>query len=134
MRAVERILDERGTNLPQNSKNCILEALSITMSSYNGHFLGELFTQIDGATIGGPESASVTDIFGAVYVDEMARQGNEHLRPIDRRRFRDDTWDIEEDCDDISAKRFTDHLNENILRDKIKFELVSRVFRCKSAP
>ena len=26
MRAVKRILDERGTNLPQNSKNCILEA------------------------------------------------------------------------------------------------------------
>ena len=64
MRAVKRILDERGTNLPQNSKNCILEALSITMSSYNGQFLGELFTQIDGATIGGPESASVTDILG----------------------------------------------------------------------
>ena len=29
-------------------------------------------------------------------------------------------WDIEEDCNDDSAKRFTDHLNENILRDKIK--------------
>ena len=36
MQAVSRILDERGTNLPQNSKSCILEALSITMSSYNG--------------------------------------------------------------------------------------------------
>ena len=107
MRAVKRILDERGTNLPQNSKNCILEALSITMSSYNGQFLGELFTQTDGATIGGPESASVTDIFGAVYIDEMARQGNEHLQPSDWRRYRDDTWDIEEDCDDDSAKRFT---------------------------
>ena len=96
------------------------------MSSYNGQFLGELFTQIDGATIGGPESASVTDIFGAVYIDEMARQGNEHLQPSDWRRYRDDTWDIEEGCDDDSAKRFTDHLNENILRDKIKFELVSK--------
>ena len=87
VRAVKRILDERGTNLPQNSKNCILEALSITMSSYNGQFLGELFTQTDGATIGGPESASVTDIFGAVYIDEMARQGNEHLQPSDWRRM-----------------------------------------------
>ena len=94
MRAVKRILDERGTNLPLNSKNCILEALSITMSSYNGQFLGELFTQIDGATIGGLESASVTDIFGAVYIDEMARQRNEHLQPSDWHRYRDDTWDI----------------------------------------
>ena len=76
--------------------------------------------------IGGPGSASVTDIFWAVYIDEMARQGNEHLQPSDWRRYRDDTWDIEEDCDDENAKRFTDHLNENILRDKIKFELVSK--------
>ena len=50
--AVKRILDERGTNLPDNSEKCILEALGITMSSYNVQFLGELFTQIDGATIG----------------------------------------------------------------------------------
>ena len=95
MQDVKRILDERGTNLPQNSKNCILEALSITMCSYNGQFLGELFTQIDGATIGGTESESVTDIFGAVDIDEMARQGNKHLQPSDWRRYRDDTWDIE---------------------------------------
>ena len=46
MRAVKRILDERGTNLPQNSKNCILEALSITMSSYNGQFLGSYLLRL----------------------------------------------------------------------------------------
>ena len=41
MRAVKRILDKRGTNLLENSKKCILEALSITMSSYNVQFLGK---------------------------------------------------------------------------------------------
>ena len=92
------------------------------MSSYNR----ELFIQIDGATIVGPESASVIDIFGAVYIDEVARQGDENLQPSDWRRYRYDTWDIEEDCDDESAKRFTDHLIESILRDKIKFELASK--------
>ena len=56
----------------------------------------------------------------------MARQGDENLQPSDWRRYRDDTWDIEEDCEDESAKWFMDHLNENILRDKIKFELVSK--------
>ena len=46
------------------------------------------------------------------------------MRPSDWCRYRDDTWDIEEDFDDKNATRITDYLNENILRDKIKFELV----------
>ena len=41
----------------------IIEALEITMSSNNTKFEGKFFTQSNGATIGGPESASVTDIF-----------------------------------------------------------------------
>ena len=46
------------------------------------------------------------------YIDEVARQGDEGLQPSDWRRYRDDdTWHIEENCDDESAKRFTDHLN-----------------------
>ena len=45
------------------------------MSSNNGEFRNNFFTQINGATIGGPESASVTDIFGAVYVDPVAEGG-----------------------------------------------------------
>ena len=64
--AVGKTLDNRppGT-LP--SKQRILEALQITMPCNNGIFLGKHFTQIQGATIGRPESASVTDIFGAEY-------------------------------------------------------------------
>ena len=51
---------------------CVLEALEITMSTTNGKFVNNFFTPINGATIGGPESASVTDIFRAVYVDPVA--------------------------------------------------------------
>ena len=54
---------------------CVLEALEITMSSNNGKFANNFFTQINGATIGGPESASVTDIFGAIYIDPVAKNG-----------------------------------------------------------
>ena len=79
------------------------------MSSYNGQFQEKLFTQIEGATVGGPESASVTDIFGAVYIDEVARQEDESLKPNDW----DDTWDIEV-FNDHMVKNLTDHLKEMI--------------------
>ena len=104
----------------------IVKYIYITMSSYNGQFQEKLFTQIEGATIGGPESASVTDIFGAVYIDEVARQGDGSLKPNDWCRYRDDTWDIEEVCDDHMVKNFTNYLNETILKDKIKFEPVTK--------
>ena len=75
------------------------------MSSYNGQFQEKLFTQIEGTTVGGPESASVTDIFGAVYIDEVARQEDESLKPNDW----DDTWDSEV-FNDHMVKNLTDHL------------------------
>ena len=53
----------------------IAEALEITMSSNNTKFGGRFFTQSNGATIGGPESASVTDIFGATFIDSVAKAG-----------------------------------------------------------
>ena len=61
--AVERAIDLRGEPYGLN-KQCITEALAITMSGNNGEIGGHHFTQIDGATIRGPESASVRDIFG----------------------------------------------------------------------
>ena len=62
------------------SVECMLEALEITMSSNNGKFVINFFTQINGATIRGPESASVTHIFGAVYIDPTGRDtGMTHL-------------------------------------------------------
>ena len=45
------------------------------MSCNNGIFLGKHITQIQGATTGGPESASITDIFGAEYIDKKAMEG-----------------------------------------------------------
>ena len=36
--------------------------------------MGRHFTQIDGAAIGGPESASVTDIYGAVFIDSKIEE------------------------------------------------------------
>ena len=45
------------------------------MSSNKGKFANNFFTQINGATTGGSESASVTNIFGAVYIDSIANNG-----------------------------------------------------------
>ena len=67
------------------------------MSCNNGIFLGKHFTQIQGTTIGGSESASVTDIFGAEYIDKKAMEEGP-MEPEDWKRYRDDTLDIKENC------------------------------------
>ena len=95
-------------------------ALEITMSSNNGKFANNFFTQINGATIGGPESASVTDIFGAIYIDPVAKNGGP-IVPTDWKRYRDDTFNIEEDVEEQELSSFTEYLNSNILESKIKF-------------
>ena len=51
------------------------ECCRMCMSSNNGTFNGKFFTQVNGATIGGPESASTMDIFGAIHIDTVARRG-----------------------------------------------------------
>ena len=101
---------------------CVLEALEITMSSNNGKFANNFFTQINGATIGGPESASVTDIFGAIYIDPVAKNGGP-IVPTDWKRYRDDTFNIEEDVEEQELSSFTEYLNSNILESKIKFTM-----------
>ena len=45
------------------------KALLIAMTSSTCTFMGRHFTQINGAAIGRPDSASVNDIYGAVFVD-----------------------------------------------------------------
>ena len=47
---------------------CVLEALEITVLSNNGKFANNFFTQINGANIGGPESA--------VYIDPVVKMGD----------------------------------------------------------
>ena len=78
------------SNYPEYRIQCICEALTITMSCNNGEIAGRHFTQIDGATIGGPESGSVTDIFGAEYIDKVAEKGG-NFEPLDWKRYRNDT-------------------------------------------
>ena len=69
--AVGATLEKYATEFSDSKMECILEALEITMSSNNGKFLHRNFTQINSATIEGPESASVTDILGAIYIDRV---------------------------------------------------------------
>ena len=99
---------------------CVLEALEITMSSKNGSFANNFFTQVNGATIGGPESASVTDIFGDVYIDPVAKNGGPFV-PKEWKRYRDDTWDLEDHVSEQQPETFTEYLNSNVLENEIKF-------------
>ena len=71
-----------------------------------------------------PESASVTDIFGAIFIDPVAKAGGP-LIPSDWKRYRDDTWDIEENVEGEQLEEFTRYLNSEVLRDKIKFTVES---------
>ena len=54
----------------------------------------------------------------------MVNEGNSQLHPSDWKRYRDDRWDIEEDCDENQIYEFTEYLNETVLKDKIRFQLV----------
>ena len=44
------------------------------MTSNTCKVIGRHFTQIDGTTIGGPESASVADLYGAVFIDSKIEE------------------------------------------------------------
>ena len=89
----------------------------------------KLFSQINGATIGGPGYASITDIFGAEFIDPIVQNGfmsnaGEVIKPESWGRYRDDTFDIEvgELSKIENVERFTKHINENVLKNKIRFE------------
>ena len=68
--AVRRVVKENPQIDLEVPLERVLKVLEITMSSNNGSFANSFFTQINEATIGGPESASGTDIFGAVYIHQ----------------------------------------------------------------
>ena len=69
LQAVQTLPDAREIRSP--STECILEDLKITMSSSSTEFHSRFFTQLDGATIGSSDSGSVTDTFGAMYIDNI---------------------------------------------------------------
>ena len=92
LQAIVRVLSE-SEEIIISDNNCILEAIELTMTSNNCSFLGKHFTQIDGATIGGPNAGSVTDIYGAEYIDKIIYEEC----PFDMeeyKRYRDDTFDV----------------------------------------
>ena len=129
LEAIKKVLDKYEPKMSILRKACICEAVQITMTSNNCSKTGRFLTQINGATIGGPDSASITDIFGGQFIDPVAERGirtnaGEVLEPTDWRRYRDDTWNIEacELAKPGNILRFTGHLNENICKGKIIFE------------
>ena len=120
LKAVGQLLDTRKENIPE--KQCILDALAITMTSNSCNFMGKYFTQVDGATIGGPESASVTDIYGAVFIDSKIEENiiNENE---DWKRYRDDSFSISLQTSKEREIEKTEWMNNNIVKDKIKFTM-----------
>ena len=59
------------------------------MSSNNCEFQEKHYTQINGATIEGPESVSTMDIFRAVFIDEPALKEGP-FEPLEFCGYRDD--------------------------------------------
>ena len=123
IQAVREAIDKWGENSSPNMKEYVCEALEITMFDNNGEIDNKHFTQIQGATIGSPDPASVTDIFGGRFKDTVARNGGP-FEPRDWRRYRDDTWNIEwGDAKVERLEEFTQYLNQNVLQGRILFKL-----------
>ena len=68
--------------------------------------------------------ASVTDIFGAIFKDPVAKAAGSFI-PSDWKRYRDDTWDMEENVEGEQLEDFARYLNSEVLRNKIKFTMKS---------
>ena len=122
IQAIKILLDTRTYQIP--SKECILEAVDITMSSNTAHFCNRYFTQIDGATIGSPNSVSITDIYGAIHTDKKFIDESP-VKPQNYKRYRDDTVDICKNSSKQEQNKIADWMNENICKDKIKFKVES---------
>ena len=108
---------ERVSKFPPTE--CVTEAITIVMSSNNCEFQKEHCTQINGATIGGPESVSTTDIFRAVFIDEPAlKEGPSE--PLEVCGCRDDMCDAELTKTKEEINAFTDFFEWTNSRRKIK--------------
>ena len=120
--AVKKLLLTRKYNYP--STECILEAIGITMTSNSTKFSNRFFTQIDGATIGSPDSGSITDIFGAVFIDKKFMEECPR-KPDNYKRYRDDTIDVCKNTTEKEQQEITGWMNSNIYQNKIKFNIES---------
>ena len=118
--AVESVLPNKRLQCP--SSDCILEAIEITMSSNSTQFNRRLFTQIDGATIGSPDSGSIADIYGAVHIDQVLIQQCPIVQQ-NYKRYRYDTIDVCRNSSREEQECITDWMNENIEKDRTKFSI-----------
>ena len=119
--AVEWVLNEAEESSVADNRS-ILEAVELTMTSNNCSFLGRHFTQIDGATIGGPAAGSITDILGAKFIDKVIYEEcpygiNEY------KRYRDDTIDVSSNTSIDQRHVINKWLNDNTYKGKIKFKM-----------
>ena len=120
LKAVGQLLDTRKENIPE--KQCILDALAITMTNNSCNFMAKYFTQVDGATFGGPESASITDIYGAAFIYSKIEE-NIINEIEDWKRYRDDSFSISLQTSKERDIEKTEWMNNNIVKDKIKFTM-----------
>ena len=59
-----------------------------------------------------------------ICIDRVVNAENGQLHPNDWKRHGDDGWDIEQDCDENQIHELTEHLNETLLKGKIRFQPV----------
>ena len=119
--AVEWVLIEAEESSVADNRST-LEAVELTMTSNNCSFLGRHFTQTDGATIGGPAAGSITDIFGAKFIDKVIYEEcpygiNEY------KRYQKDTIDVSSNTSNDQQHVINEWLNDNIYIGKIKFKM-----------
>ena len=103
------------------STECILQAVSIRMSSNSSHFRNRYFNQIDGATIGSPDSGSVTDIYGAIHIDKKLMEES-LIKPQNYKWYRDDILDICVNSSEEKQKELTNWMNNNICKRSNKIQ------------
>ena len=94
------------------------------MSSNSRRFNDRFFTQVDGATIGSPDSESVTDIFGAIHIDKKFIEESSR-KPENYKRYRDYPIDIVRNSSEKEQKQITEWMNNNIYLNKIIFKIES---------
>ena len=103
--AVKIRLEEQISKFPPTE--CIVEAISLVMSPNNCQIQDEHYTQINRATIGLLESASTTDIFGAIFLDESALKEGP-FQPLQHIRYWDDCFDVELNKTEEEINEFND--------------------------
>ena len=92
------------------------------MTSNSTKFSNRFFTQIDGATIGSPDSGSITDIFGAVFIDKNFME-EWPRKPDSYKRYQDDTIDVCKNTTEKEQQEITGWMDSNIYQNKINLTL-----------